>query len=182
MLSREEGNHGRTLGSSEGLSSRQRHAAIYGVPVLTKNVTNIAASVRQRLANRARERKEDFGLLLTKYALERLLFRIGQSEHRKIFVLKGALLLNSGRSKPTARHGTPIFSPLVTASRVASNSSSRKSVRFLSMKTASSLIRPASKRSASRKMRTMKGCVSPSWAIWRGHGFPCRSILDSEIP
>jgi hypothetical protein len=31
-------------------------------------------------------------LLLTKYALERLLFRIGQSEHRKIFVLKGALL------------------------------------------------------------------------------------------
>jgi Nucleotidyl transferase AbiEii toxin, Type IV TA system len=59
---------------------------------LTKNVTNIAASIRQRLANRARERKEDFGLLLTKYALERLLFRIGQSEYRQIFVLKGALL------------------------------------------------------------------------------------------
>jgi hypothetical protein len=59
---------------------------------LTKNVTNLAASVRQRLTNRARERKEDFGLLLTKYALERLLFRIGQSEYRKIFVLKGALL------------------------------------------------------------------------------------------
>jgi hypothetical protein len=59
---------------------------------LTKNVTNLAASVRQRLANRSRERKEDFGLLLTKYALERLLFRIGQSEYRKIFVLKGALL------------------------------------------------------------------------------------------
>lgn len=59
---------------------------------MTKNVTNIAASVRQRLANRARERKEDFGLFLTKYALERLLFRIGQSEYRKIFVLKGALL------------------------------------------------------------------------------------------
>ena len=59
---------------------------------MTKNVTNIAASIRQRLANRARERKEDFGLLLTKYALERLLFRIGQSEYRKIFVLKGALL------------------------------------------------------------------------------------------
>jgi hypothetical protein len=59
---------------------------------LTKNVTNIAASVRQRLANRARERREDVGLILTKYALERLLFRIGQSEYRKIFVLKGALL------------------------------------------------------------------------------------------
>jgi hypothetical protein len=59
---------------------------------LTRNVTNLAASIRQRLANRARERKEDFGLLLMKYALERLLFRIGQSEYRKIFVLKGALL------------------------------------------------------------------------------------------
>jgi hypothetical protein len=59
---------------------------------LTKNVTNLAASVRQRLANLARQRIEDFGLLLTKYALERLLFRISQSEYQKIFVLKGALL------------------------------------------------------------------------------------------
>jgi hypothetical protein len=59
---------------------------------LTKNVTNLAASVRQRLATLARQRKEDFGLLLTKYALERLLFRISQSEYRRIFVLKGALL------------------------------------------------------------------------------------------
>ena len=59
---------------------------------MTKNVTNLAASVRQRLANLARQRKEDFGLLLTKYALERLLFRISQSEYQKILVLKGALL------------------------------------------------------------------------------------------
>ena len=59
---------------------------------MTKNVTNLAASVRQRLANLARQRKEDFGLVLTKYALERLLFRISQSEYQKIFVLKGALL------------------------------------------------------------------------------------------
>ena len=59
---------------------------------MTKNVTNLAASVRQRLANLARQRNEDFGLLLTKYALERLLFRISQSEYQKIFVLKGALL------------------------------------------------------------------------------------------
>jgi len=59
---------------------------------LTKNVTNLAASVRQRLANLARQRSEDFGLLLTKYALERLLFRISQSEYQEILVLKGALL------------------------------------------------------------------------------------------
>jgi hypothetical protein len=38
-------------------------------------------SVGHRLANLARQRKEDFGLLLTKYALERILFRISQSEY-----------------------------------------------------------------------------------------------------
>ena len=59
---------------------------------MRKSVTNVAASVRQRLLDLARDRNEDFGLLLTKYALERLLFRIGQSEHRMTFILKGALL------------------------------------------------------------------------------------------
>lgn len=53
---------------------------------------NIAASVRQRLLNRARERSEDYGLLLTKFALERLLYRISQSPYRRTFILKGALL------------------------------------------------------------------------------------------
>jgi hypothetical protein len=45
---------------------------------MSKSVTNVAASVRQRLLNLARDRNEDFGLLLTKYALERLLFRISE--------------------------------------------------------------------------------------------------------
>jgi hypothetical protein len=40
----------------------------------------MAASVRQRLLNLARERKEDFGLVLTKYGLERVLYRIAQSK------------------------------------------------------------------------------------------------------
>jgi hypothetical protein len=54
--------------------------------------TNVAASVKQRLLNRARTQKEDFNLLLTKYALERVLYRISQSPHKDAFVLKGALL------------------------------------------------------------------------------------------
>jgi len=44
------------------------------------------------LRNIARERNEDFALVLTKFALERLLFRLSQSKHRDVFVLKGALL------------------------------------------------------------------------------------------
>ena len=53
---------------------------------------NVAASVRQRLLNLARERSEDFNYLLTRYANERLLFRLAESAHRDQFVLKGATL------------------------------------------------------------------------------------------
>jgi predicted nucleotidyltransferase component of viral defense system len=53
---------------------------------------DIAASVRQRLLNLARERGEDFGLVLTRYALERVMYRLSVSEHHDQFVLKGAML------------------------------------------------------------------------------------------
>lgn len=71
---------------------------------MSKSITNIAASIRQRLLNLARERKEDFGLLLTQYSLERLLYRIAKSRHREKFVLKGALLFElwtEQRYRPT---------------------------------------------------------------------------------
>jgi hypothetical protein len=54
---------------------------------------NIAASMRSRLLNLARERKQPFQLLLTRYVHERLLFRLSQSPHRERFVLKGAMLM-----------------------------------------------------------------------------------------
>jgi hypothetical protein len=53
---------------------------------------NIAASVRARLLSLARERGEDFQLALTRYANERLLYRLTQSSHAPRFVLKGAAL------------------------------------------------------------------------------------------
>lgn len=53
---------------------------------------NMAASVRQRLLNKAREQRTDFNLLLTRYGLERLLYRLSKSEYRNRFVLKGAML------------------------------------------------------------------------------------------
>ena len=66
--------------------------------------SNVAASVKQRLLNRAREQKEDFNLLLTKYGLERILYRIGQSPYQESFVLKGAMLFElwtEQRYRPT---------------------------------------------------------------------------------
>ena len=54
--------------------------------------SNKAASVRQKLLNRSREKGEDFQVLLNRYALERFLYRLSCSAHRDRFVLKGALL------------------------------------------------------------------------------------------
>ena len=56
------------------------------------NERNVAASVRARLLNRARETQQDFSLVLTRYAIERLLYRISISNHADQFLLKGALL------------------------------------------------------------------------------------------
>lgn len=53
---------------------------------------NIAASVRDRLTNLARQRKENAQLLMTRYVIERLLWRLSVSPHHKLFVLKGAML------------------------------------------------------------------------------------------
>jgi predicted nucleotidyltransferase component of viral defense system len=53
---------------------------------------DMAVSVRDRLLNLARERGEDFQLILTQYGLERLLYRLGKSDYRDLFILKGAML------------------------------------------------------------------------------------------
>lgn len=67
---------------------------------MTKTPRNMGASVRQRLANRARERGETFDIVLTRYALERLLFRLGQSGYRDRFILKGAMLFSLWTDAP----------------------------------------------------------------------------------
>ena len=55
---------------------------------------NVAASVRARLLNRARETGQDFNLILIRYALERLLYRLSISAYADQFLLKGALLFD----------------------------------------------------------------------------------------
>lgn len=61
---------------------------------------DVAASVAARLRNLARERGEDFQLVLTRYGLERLLYRISRSPYRADFVLKGALLFQVWADEP----------------------------------------------------------------------------------
>ena len=53
---------------------------------------NLAASIRQRLLNRARQEQVTFDAVLNRFGRERLLYRIGISEYRDQFLLKGAML------------------------------------------------------------------------------------------
>ena len=55
---------------------------------------NVGASVRTRLTERARARHENVQLTLTRYAIERLLYRLSLSPYRNHFVLKGAMLFS----------------------------------------------------------------------------------------
>jgi hypothetical protein len=61
---------------------------------------NTGASVRARLLDRARSEKSDFQILLTRYAIERLLYRLSVSPHRDRFVLKGAMLFVTWLADP----------------------------------------------------------------------------------
>ena len=65
---------------------------------------DLPASVRQRLLNRSRETQRPFQELLTYYAMERFLYRLGQSSYVDRFVLKGALMFTvwgARTSRPT---------------------------------------------------------------------------------
>lgn len=55
---------------------------------------NMAASVKARLLTMARKQGRAFDLLLVRFALERLLFRLSLSPHRDNYVLKGGMLVS----------------------------------------------------------------------------------------
>ena len=65
---------------------------------------NLSASILARLLTLAKERDDDYSLLLNRFALERLLLRISTSRHANRFLLKGALLFAiwyNDRHRPT---------------------------------------------------------------------------------
>jgi len=61
---------------------------------------NLSASVLARLLKRAQEAGEEYHMLLARYCFERFLYRLGTSELRERFVLKGAMLLRLWSSQP----------------------------------------------------------------------------------
>lgn len=59
---------------------------------MKKSVKDVSASVRARLMNLARSTGRDLQEIAIRYAVERFLARLAESEHRDRFVLKGAML------------------------------------------------------------------------------------------
>lgn len=57
-----------------------------------KAITDIAASIRTRLLNHAKQHGDDYQRTLTHFGIERLLFRLSQTTAGEYYVLKGAML------------------------------------------------------------------------------------------
>jgi hypothetical protein len=57
-----------------------------------KIVKNPAASIRAKLLAHAKQHGDNFQRVLTRYAIERLLFRLSQTDAAARYVLKGAML------------------------------------------------------------------------------------------
>ena len=60
---------------------------------MAKQPNDIAASVRQRLLNLARQEGQVFDVVLVAFGLERLVYRLSVSDYRGRFVLKGGMLV-----------------------------------------------------------------------------------------
>jgi predicted nucleotidyltransferase component of viral defense system len=67
---------------------------------MAKLTRDAGASIRARLLSLAREKGQAFDLLLTRYATERLLYRLSTTPHRDRFVLKGAMLMTTWFGDP----------------------------------------------------------------------------------
>jgi len=70
----------------------------------SRQLTNIGASIRNRLLNVAKETHVDFNRILLLYFQERFLYRLSLSPYKKSFVLKGGVLLYGAhqmKARPT---------------------------------------------------------------------------------
>ena len=78
---------------AKNLPRGERHAALSGDAGVTKRIpTNVAASVRQRLYNLAKERQEDFNFVLGRFVAERLALPLERFGTRQRFRAQGRLL------------------------------------------------------------------------------------------
>ena len=68
---------------------------------MARNIENIAASVHQRLLNKARESSRPFNEILQHFAIERFIYRLSKGRHANRFILKGALMFSTWKGAPS---------------------------------------------------------------------------------
>gem|GEM_PF-1575224 len=102
---------------------------------MSQNKKNHAHSIFQRLLNRAKNNKEDFNLLLSRYSMERFLYRLSVSPHNDRSFLKGPVCFWSGKGRITASPGMRIFRdsaiPMSNSLRICSARSAASSFRVM---------------------------------------------------
>ena len=67
---------------------------------MAREIADIGASVRARLLQVGGQTGQNFDLVLNRYTVERLLYRLARSRHADRFVLKGAMLLMTWFDEP----------------------------------------------------------------------------------
>ena len=61
---------------------------------------NISASIKGRLLQLSKQQREEYNYLLTRFAADRLLYRLSQSPYKHQFILKGATLFRIWNEEP----------------------------------------------------------------------------------
>ncbi|MBP1777431.1 MAG: hypothetical protein H6Q86_3441 [candidate division NC10 bacterium] len=68
---------------------------------MPRDIKDLAASVHQRLLNKAKESSRPFNELLQHFAIERFIYRLSKSRHADRFILKGALMFSTWSGAPS---------------------------------------------------------------------------------
>ncbi len=71
---------------------------------MARQISNLPASVHQKLLNKATETSRPFNELLQYFAMERFIYRLSKTDHASKFILKGALMFSvwgAPASRPT---------------------------------------------------------------------------------
>lgn len=123
----DKGDKGNEADTGKPASSRAQHLQPADVQndsrSSTRQLRNLVASVSARLLKVAHEREEEYQLVLMRYGLERLLYRLGRSPYAGQFVVKGALLFSvwaahtEVRAASNETNSSPTTSSVLSAQR-----------------------------------------------------------------
>lgn len=153
---------------------------------------DISTSIRARLLNLSRQNGEEFQYVLTRYAGERLLYRLGCSPHRNRFILKGATLFivwsgtphRETRDLDLLGSGEPLADGLLSAFREVCSENADDGLLFLQDTMTTEVMREDEEyRGLRLKMTAMLGTAKIPVQVDVGFGDAVTpEALETELP